>query len=63
LKCNFSKSKIIVFKKGGKLKNTERRDMGGQNIEIMDKFEHLGITLENTGGIRKYPLKQKAIKH
>jgi hypothetical protein len=33
LKCNLSKSKIVVFKKGGKLKNTERWNMGGQNID------------------------------
>jgi hypothetical protein len=26
--------------------------MGGQNIEIIDKFKYLGITLENTGGWR-----------
>jgi hypothetical protein len=58
-----SKSKIEVFKKGGKLKNTKRRNMGGQNIEIIDKSKYLGITFENTGGIRKHPLKQKAIRH
>jgi hypothetical protein len=49
LKCNLSKSKIIVFKEGGKLKNTERLSMVGQNREIIDKFKYLGITSENTG--------------
>jgi hypothetical protein len=50
LKCNLRKSKIVVFKKGGKLKNTERWNIAGQNIEIIDKFKYLGITVENTGG-------------
>jgi hypothetical protein len=45
-----SKSKVVVFKKGGKLKNTEGRNMGNQNIETIDKFKYLGITLKNTGG-------------
>jgi hypothetical protein len=51
LKCNLSKSNKVVFKNGGKLKNTERWKMGGQNIKIIDKFKYLGI-LENTGGWR-----------
>jgi hypothetical protein len=61
LKCNLSKSKIVVFKKGGKLKNTERWSMDGQNIEIIDKFKDLGITLKNIGGWRnqKVPIKAK----
>jgi hypothetical protein len=39
--------------------------MGGQNIEIIDKFKYLGITLENIGGWRnqKASIKQKTIKH
>jgi hypothetical protein len=52
LKCNLSKSKIEVFKKGDKLKNNKRWNMGGQNIEKIDKFKYLGITLENTEGWR-----------
>jgi hypothetical protein len=47
-----SKSKIVVFKKGGKLKNTKRWSMGGQNIEIINGFKYLGITLESTGGLK-----------
>jgi hypothetical protein len=27
--------------------------MGGQNIETIDKFKYLRITLENTGGWKK----------
>jgi hypothetical protein len=60
LKCNLSKSKIVVFKKGGKLNNTERWNMGGQNIEIIDRFKYLGITLENTGEWRNQKASIKA---
>jgi hypothetical protein len=48
-KCNLSKSKILIFRKGGILKNAERCNMRGKNIEIIDKVKYLGITLENTG--------------
>jgi hypothetical protein len=60
LKCNLSKSKIVVFKKGRKPMNTERWNMYGQNIEIIDKFKHLGITLGNTGGWKNQKTSIKA---
>jgi hypothetical protein len=44
-----SKSKITVFKLGGKLKETERWEMNGENTEVVDKFNHLGMTLESIG--------------
>ena len=43
----------MVCKKGGKLKAAERWRTNGQNIEVVDKFNHLGVTLENTGGWNK----------
>jgi hypothetical protein len=36
LKCILSKSKLMVFKKGGKLKATEGWRMSGQNIDLRD---------------------------
>jgi hypothetical protein len=60
LKCNWSKYKILVFKKGRKLKIIESWKMGGQNIEIVDKFKYLGITSENTGGWRNQKASIKA---
>jgi hypothetical protein len=44
MECNLSKSKIVVYKRGDKLKNTERWNMGGQNVVIINKFKYLGIT-------------------
>jgi hypothetical protein len=34
--------------------------MGGQNIQIIDKFKYLGITLENTGRWKKQKASIKA---
>jgi hypothetical protein len=34
LKCDFKKSKVMVFKKGGKLKTAERWRMNGQNVKV-----------------------------
>jgi hypothetical protein len=44
-----SKSKIIVFKKGGKLKANVRWRMNGQKIEVVDEFSYVGVTMEGTG--------------
>lgn len=44
-----NKSKVMVFKKGGKLKATERLRMNGQNLKVVDKFNYLRVT-ESTGG-------------
>jgi hypothetical protein len=43
----------MVFKKGGKLKATERWKVNGQNIEVVDKFNYLGVTLDSTGSWNK----------
>jgi hypothetical protein len=40
----------MVFKKGGKLKETERWRMNGQNLKVGNKFNYLGVMLESTGG-------------
>jgi hypothetical protein len=48
VKFNFNKTKIIVFKKGGRMKKNERWMMHGNNIEVVDEITYLGITLENT---------------
>ena len=43
----------MVYKKGGKLKATERWKVNGQNIEVVDKFNYLGVTLDSTGSWNK----------
>jgi hypothetical protein len=39
----------MVFKKGGKLKATERWKVSGQNIKVVDEFNYLGVRLDSTG--------------
>jgi hypothetical protein len=36
----------MFFKKGGKLKATERWKINGKNIDVVDKFNYLGVTLD-----------------
>jgi hypothetical protein len=45
LKCNLNKLKIVVIKKREKLKATERWRVNGQNTEVVDKFNCIGVTL------------------
>ena len=43
----------MVFKKGKKLKTTESLEMNGQNIEVVGKFNYVGVMFESTGGWNK----------
>jgi hypothetical protein len=49
VKFNLNKTKIIVFKKGGRLKKNVRWTMHGNNTEVVDEIIYLRITLENMG--------------
>ena len=43
----------MIFKKGRKLKATEGWRINGQNLEVVDNFNYLGVTLENIGDWNK----------
>ena len=43
----------MVFKKWGKLKATDRKDINVQNIEVADKFNYLGVMSESMTGWSK----------
>jgi hypothetical protein len=49
IKCNLNKPTIIIFKKGGRLKQNEIWTMHGNNIEVVDGITYLGITLKKQG--------------
>jgi translation initiation factor IF-1 len=49
VKFNLNKTKIIVFKKRGRLKQNEIWMMHGNNIEVVDGITYLGITLKKHG--------------
>jgi hypothetical protein len=44
LRCNLRKFTVMVFKKGGKLKATERWRVNRQNMDVLDKFNYLEVT-------------------
>lgn len=43
LDVNIQKSKIVVFRKGGHVKSSERWFYNGTSIDVVDKFTYLGI--------------------
>jgi hypothetical protein len=53
LECNLRKSKIMVYKKRGKLKVTEKWRMNGLNTEVLNKFNYLEVMYGSTGGWNK----------
>jgi hypothetical protein len=57
VKCNLNTTKIIVFKKGGRLKKNETWTTHGNNIEVVNEITYLEITLENTGSWEKHKKK------
>jgi hypothetical protein len=52
-----NKTKITVFRRGGRLKNNERWTMHCNNTEVVNEITYLGITLENTGSWEKHKKK------
>jgi hypothetical protein len=57
---NSRKSHIMVFKKRRKLKAAEGWRINGQNLEVVDNFNYLGVTLENTGSWNKQKMLAKS---
>ena len=43
LRVNISKTKILVFKRGGQLSNREHWSYSGQDIEIVNGFSYVGL--------------------
>lgn len=56
LKVNIAKTKIMVFRKRGRLLPNESWTYGGQNIEVVDDFNYLGTVFNYTGN---YTLNQE----
>ena len=53
-----NKSKIIVFRKGGKVKPEERWTYQDKELKIVDCFNYLGVCFNYNG---KYNIAQKVI--
>lgn len=48
-KVNEEKSKVVVFKNGHKMKKWEKFNFYGKPLEIVEKFNYLGLTLNWNG--------------
>jgi len=64
LNVNTSKTKIMVFRKRGKIRQDEKWTYNGQNIEIVDNFNYLGTVFNYTGSfnLNQEHLVGKALK-
>jgi hypothetical protein len=49
LKINVTKTKIVVFKKEGKLSRDEKWRLGGEEIEVVKEIQYLGVVLDSRG--------------
>jgi exonuclease III len=49
LDLNISKTKIVIFRNGGKVKDNEKWYYRGQLIEVVNKFNYLGILFNYNG--------------
>jgi hypothetical protein len=49
LKININKTKIVVFKKRGKLSKYKNWKLGGEEIEVANEIKYLGIILDGRG--------------
>ena len=47
MRCNLEKPKIIFFEKRWKMKVAERWRMNRTNVEVVDKFNYLGMMSYN----------------
>jgi hypothetical protein len=45
IEVNFPKTKIFVFRKRGRLKNDEHWFYANEEVEVVNDFNYLGITL------------------
>jgi hypothetical protein len=53
LVVHLSKTKVIVFRKGGRLPNNTTCRYKGQNIEVVSEYTYLGVPFSSSGLFRK----------
>lgn len=49
MKINLDKTKIMVFRNGGRHSRKEKWYLDGREIEVVSKFRYLGLTISNSG--------------
>ncbi len=58
LQVNIDKTKIVVFKKGGRIGRNEQWKYKGRNIDVVNCFKYLGIVFAKSG---KFNIAQKTL--
>ena len=58
LTVKVEKTKVVIFRNGGKIKSNEKWNLNGHPLEIVDKFVYLGVLLNFNG---KYQCTQKQL--
>ena len=61
LRVNLDKTKVVVFKKGCKLKRVEKWQYRGENVDVVTNFNYLGIRFSFNGNWNAH-LKEKETK-
>ena len=49
LTVNVEKTKIVIFRNGGKIRSDEKWFLNGENISTVDKFMYLGMLINYNG--------------
>jgi hypothetical protein len=58
LKVNISKTKVVIFSRG-KVRKYPNFTYGGQNLEVVDDYVYLGVTINYNGRFKKAMIKQQ----
>ena len=59
VQVNTSKTKIMKFRKGGRVKQNDKFKYGTEDIEIVSAYEYLGVTLQTTLTFTEHIKKKK----
>ena len=50
LKVNVSKTKIVKFRRGGRLSRNDKLIYNNQEVDFVSKFKYLGVMFQTKGG-------------
>ncbi len=50
LELNYGKSKMQIFKKGGKRARTEKWTWEGEELQVVKMFKYLGVVMQSNNG-------------
>ena len=54
MKISFEKSKIMVFRSGGRLQNSDKWYLENRKMEVVESFKYLGLTFSSSGKWSKH---------